>query len=290
MLLIVLGIILSLLIFIGSGVNYDTGELEWKLNKRQLATPIGLLIILFGCFVTIPANNVGIKYNPFSGGTQEKTIGEGIYMKNPLEKVYKLSTKVGEFQFKNISIQTQDAQYVTTVLQIQARIDKTKAYEYFRKYGNKNLEDIQSILSNTIQKEFEKVTTTYNIMEVLGDKRNEIVDKTLVNVKEELLKDGILVERIVLVDTDAGIEVEKAISNEAIAKKEVETAEYKKQKAEIEGEAKVIEAQKEKEANELLNKTLTDQILLQQYIEKWDGKLPTVSSDGNIIDISDLLK
>ena len=290
MLLIVLGIILSLLIFIGSGVNYDTGELEWKLNKRQLATPVGLLIILFGCFVTVPANNVGIKYNPFSGGTQEKTIGEGIYMKNPLEKVYKLSTKVGEFQFKNISIQTQDAQYVTTVLQIQARIDKTKAYEYFRKYGNKNLEDIQSILSNTIQKEFEKVTTTYNIMEVLGDKRNEIVDKTLVNVKEELLKDGILVERIVLVDTDAGIEVEKAISNEAIAKKEVETAEYKKQKAEIEGEAKVIEAQKEKEANELLNKTLTDQILLQQYIEKWDGKLPTVSSDGNIIDISDLLK
>lgn len=288
MLLIVLGIILSLLIFIGSGVNHDTGE--WKLNKRQLATPVGLLIILFGCFVTVPANNVGIKYNPFSGGTQEKTIDEGIYMKNPLEKVYKLSTKVGEFQFKNISIQTQDAQYVTTILQIQARIDKTKAYEYFRKYGNKNLEDIQSILSNTIQKEFEKVTTTYNIMEVLGDKRNEIVDKTLVNVKEELLKDGILVERIVLVDTDAGVEVEKAISNEAIAKKEVETAEYKKQKAEIEGEAKVIEAQKEKEANELLNKTLTDQILLQQYIEKWDGKLPTVSSDGNIIDISDLLK
>lgn len=288
MFLIILGIILSLILFVVLGVNIYTEE--WVLNKKQLIAPLGLLVILFGCFVTVPANNVGIKYNPFSGGTQEKTIGEGIYMKNPLEKVYKLSTKVGEFQFKNISIQTQDAQYVTTILQIQARIDKTKAYEYFRKYGNKNLEDIQSIISNTIQKEFEKVTTTYNIMEVLGDKRNEIVDKTLVNVKEELLKDGILVERIVLVDTDAGVEVEKAISNEAIAKKEVETAEYKKQKAEIEGEAKVIEAQKEKEANELLNKTLTDQILLQQYIEKWDGKLPTVSSDGNIIDISDLLK
>lgn len=288
MFLIILGIILSLILFVVLGVNIHTEE--WVLNKKQLIAPLGLLVILFGCFVTVPANNVGIKYNPFSGGTQEKTISEGIYMKNPLEKVYKLSTKVGEFQFRNISIQTQDAQYVTTILQIQARIDKTKAYEYFRKYGSKNLEDIQSILSNTIQKEFEKVTTTYNIMEVLGDKRNEIVDKTLVNVKEELLKDGILVERIVLVDTDAGAEVERAISNEAIAKKEVETAEYKKQKAEIEGEAKVIAAQKEKEANELLNKTLTDEILLQQYIEKWDGKLPTVSSDGNIIDISDLLK
>ena len=51
----------------------------------------------------VPANSVGIKYNPFNGGTQEKTVGEGFYVKSPLEKIYKLSTKVQEFQFQNIS-------------------------------------------------------------------------------------------------------------------------------------------------------------------------------------------
>ena len=256
---------------------------------KVLFSPLWLLIILFGCFSMVPANSVGIRYNPFNGGTQKTTVKEGFYFKNPLEKIYKLSTKVEEFKFENISIQTKDSQFVTTILQVQARIDKSSASEYFKKYGDKSLTDIQSILSNTIQKEFEKVTTTYNVMEVLGEKRDEIVNKTLVNVQNELSKDGIIVERVVLVDTDAGAEVEKAIQNEAIAKKEVETAEYNKQKAEIEGEAKVIEAQKEKEANELLNKTLTEEILLQQFIEKWNGELPKVTSDNNIFDVTSIL-
>lgn len=281
-------IIGSIILTIGTAIAIYL--IDKELKPRMLLGLIWLSLILLGCFTTVPANKVGIRYNPFKGGTQNKTVKEGFYFKNPLEKIYKLNTRVQEFKFENISIQTKDSQYVNSILQVQARTDKSKAFEYFKKYGNKDLEDIKSILSNTIQKEFEKVTTTYNIMEVLGEKRDDIVNKTLSNVKKELLKDGILVERIILVDTDAGTEVEKAISNEAIAKKEVETAEYKKQKAQIEGEAKVIEAQKEKEANELLNKTLTKEILIQQYLEKWDGKLPTVSSDNNMIDISSLLK
>lgn len=287
MFLIILGIIITIVLFVFLGLDLEG---NWKVNLKQLLSPLGLIVILFGCFSMIPANSVGIRYNPFAGGTQEKTLKEGFVIKNPVEKVYKLSTKVEEFRFENISIQTEDSQYVTTILQIQARIDKTKAHEYFKKYGDKKLKDIQTILSNTVQKQFEKVTTTYNVMEVLGEKRDEIVNKTLEGVQEELLKDGILVERVILVDTDAGTDVEQAIKNEAIAKKEVETAEYKKQKAEIEGQAKVIEAQKTKEANELLNKTLTDEILLQQFIEKWNGQLPKVTSDNNLFDVSSLLQ
>ena len=43
----------------------------------------------------------------------------------------------------------------------------------------------------------------------------------------------------------------------------------------------------EKEANELKAKALTPAVLQQMWIEKWDGKLPTVSSGGQfIMDIS----
>lgn len=265
--------------------DYEEKYIVWGLNKKQYLAPIGLLIILFGCYTIVPANNVGIKYNPFNGGTQKTTLGEGFYGKNPLVKIYTLSTKINEFKFEDISIQTKDSQYVNSILQVQARIDGSKANEYFKKHGSKELKEIKSILSNTIQKEFEKVTTTYNIMEVLGEKRDEIVNKTLIGVKEELTKDGIIVERIILVDTDAGADVEQAIKNEAIAKKNAETAIYKKQQVETEGEAKVIEAQKSKEANELLNKTLTDEILMQQFIEKWNGQLPTNYAGKDILSI-----
>ena len=250
----------------------------------------GLLIIIFGCFTTIGANTVGIMFNPFNGGIQDEVLTEGFKTKTPFDRVYKISTEVQEFDFKDMSVQTNDSQWVNSIIQIQARIDREKAFEYFKKYGGKNLSDIQSILSNTTQKQLEKITTQYNIMEVLGEKRDEIVNKTLEEVKAELLKDGILVERIVLVDTDAGEAIEKAIEKEASAKKEAETAKYLKEKAELEGQAKVIEAQKEKEANELKQKSLTNEILTEKMIEKWDGKLPATMMGQDVLSVFNVNK
>ncbi len=212
-------------------------------------------------------------------------MGEGFRTKSPFDKVYTISTEVQEFEFKNVSVQTNDSQYVNTILQLQVRINKEKAFEYFKKYGGKDLKDIQSILSNTTQKQLEMITTQYNIMEVLGEKRDEIVNKTLEVVKEELEKDGITAERIILVDTDAGQTIEAAIEKEASAKKEAETAKYLKEKAQLEGEAKVIEAQKEKEANALKNKSLTKEILAEKMLEKWNGQLPTTMMSEDIMSV-----
>lgn len=296
MFLIILGVVLSITIFIGvgftkvkKGEGYSSYEVaEWKLNKKQFLSPLGLLIILFGCFTNIGANTVGIVYDPFNGGIQSTTLTEGYKTKSPLTKIYKISTKVVELNFENLNVQSQDSQWLNTQLQVQVRIDKSKAFDYFKKYGDKDLEDISTIISNTIKKELESVTIKYNITDILGSKRDEIVNDTLVLVQEELIKDGILVERIVLIDTDAGQAIETAIANEAVAKKEVDTAEYKKQKAELEGEAKVIEAQKEKEANELINKTLTNEIIIEKFIEKWNGQLPTTYAGEDILGIFNL--
>lgn len=285
--LIITSVILTILTIVGVLV-YCISE-----GHNRMWSLIGLawlLIIIFGCFTTIGANTVGIMYNPFKGGIQNEVLAEGIKTKTPFDKVYKISTEVQEFTFENISVQTNDSQYVNAILQIQVRIDKEQAFEYFKKYGGKDLKDIQSILSNTTQKQLEMVSTQYNIMEVLGEKRDEIVNKTLEAVKAELIKDGILVERIILVDTDAGDTIEQAIANEASAKKEAETAQYLKEKAELEGEAKVIEAQKEKEANELKQKSLTNEILIEKMLEKWNGQLPTTMLGQDILSIFNINK
>lgn len=274
----------------GSTKKVKKQVVEFKIKSKVLLSLLWLLLILFGCFTRIGANTVGIVYDPFNGGIQSKTLKEGYKGKSPLTKVYKISTKVVELNFKDLNVQSQDSQWLNTQLQVQARIDKTKAFDYFKKYSDKDLKDISTIISNTIKKELESITIKYNITDILGSKRDDIVNETLSLVQKELIKDGILIERIVLIDTDAGESIEQAISNEAVAKKEVDTAEYKKQKAELEGEAKVIEAKKEKEANELISNTLTDEILLEKFIEKWNGELPKVTGGENILDISSFIK
>lgn len=290
MFLIIMCVILTLITVGVLGVEYKDYEFKgFKLKKRMLLGLGWLLIILFGCFTNIGANKVGIVYNPFKGGIQSYTLTQGYKLKSPFTKVYKIDTEVNELTFENISVQTNDSQFVNAIIKVQVKIDSAKAFEYFSKYRDKSLEDISSVLSATMQKQLEAVTTQYNIMDVLGSKRDEIVNKSLELIQTELEKDGVSVLRVTLVDTDAGDAIETAIANEAIAKKEAETAEYKKQKAELEGEAKVIEAQKEKEANELISKTLTDELLMEQFIEKWNGELPKVTGGDNIFDISSIL-
>lgn len=287
MLIIILSVIVTLIVF--ATLSIDVKEDKFKVTKKSFLSLFCLLLIGFGCFTNIGANRVGIVYNPFRGGIQSYTLGQGYKTKSPLTKIYKINTEVQELTFKNISVQTNDSQFVNAIIKAQVKIDSNKAFEYFSKYKDKNLEDISSLLSSTMQKQLETITTQYNIMDVLGAKRDEIVNKSLDLIQKELLKDGISVLRITLVDTDAGEQIEKAIANEAVAKKEAETAEYKKQKAQLEGEAKVIEAQKEKEANELISKTLTDELLMEQFIEKWDGKLPTVTGGETMFDISSIM-
>lgn len=287
MVLIIITIVLVLITAFGLGI--DLNDDTWKPNKKMLLSLVWLILIVFGCFTNIGANRVGIVYNPLKGGIQSYTLTQGYKTKSPFTKVYKINTEVEELTFNNISVQTSDSQYVNTIIKAQVKIDSNKAFEYFSKYRDKSLEDISSLLSATIQKQLESITIQYNIMELLGSKRDEIVNKSLELIKAELSKDGIEVLRITLVDTDAGDAVEKAIANEAVAKKEAETAEYKKQKAQLEGEAKVIEAQKEKEANELVSRTLTKELLTEKFIEKWNGELPKVSSGDTLLDVSSIL-
>lgn len=289
MVLIIISIILAVITALVLGCEVKGEEIKYKSSFKQLFGLLWLLLILFKCYTTVPANSVGIEYDPLKGGVQKETLKEGFKFKNPLTKVYKISTKVTELNFNNVSVQTSDSQFVNAVIQVQVNIDKEQASTYFAKYGDLKLDEITNTINTSIQKQLESVTIKYNIMELLGEKRNDIVNETYQLAYEELYKDGIILNRLILVDTDAGAEVEKAIQNEAIAKKNVETAKYKKEQAEIEGEAKVVEAKKQKEANDLLSKSLTDEILIEKFIEKWNGELPKVSGSETILDVTGVL-
>ena len=107
-----------------------------------------------------------------------------------------------------------------------------------------------------------------------------------------MLKDeGVELVQLTIKDMNAGDEIEKAIADEAVAKKRVETAEQIRLKAKKDAETKVVNAKAEADANKILEKQLTNKILIQQWIEKWNGEVPKVSGDSkSMINIQDLMK
>ena len=76
---------------------------------------------------------------------------------------------------------------------------------------------------------------------------------------------------------------EKQVAAQKKLKAQTE-AEQKIIEAEAAAKAKLIAAEAEAKANTTISKSLTNDILYQQWLEKWDGNLPQVAgSDANVI-------
>jgi regulator of protease activity HflC (stomatin/prohibitin superfamily) len=241
------------------------------------------------CVVFIPANTVGIKYSAISG-VSEDTLSEGIAFKTPFDKVYKIDTTVQEKAMANLSVQTKDAQYVTMEINVKYSVNNSNAFKIFKSY--KTLNNLQNnLIANATQRAVEEVTTKYNVIELLGEQRSTIYIEIENALKERLSNEGVDLNFITIVDTSASDSIEKAIEQEAVAQKNVETALQKQEQAKIEAQTKLIQAEGEAKANAVKTEALTDEVLMEMWINKWNGQLPKVSgADGTMIDISGLME
>jgi regulator of protease activity HflC (stomatin/prohibitin superfamily) len=286
---LIISIIVVLGLFVVLGIDFD--KETWGMKPRQIVCLLGLIFLLPGFITKVPANSVGIVYSPF-GGTKEETLAEGFHGKNIFDKVYKISTEVQTMTVSNLTTQTMDAQYLTSILDIKYRVNTGNAFLVFKQF--RTLDKLsENLIVPTTQRVLEHVTTRYNVIDILGDKRNAIYLELETALSEEFAKYGVEFYSISITDMDAGEALENAITAEAVAKKAVETAEQNLLKAETEAKQKSVQAQAEQDAakiqaetkliqaeadtkvNEMLNESLSEEVLRKLWIEKWDGEMPT---------------
>lgn len=236
----------------------------------------GLLIALGGTYKLVPVNSVGIKFNQFSG-LSEQVLSEGLKFKSPLDNVYLISTEVRTKSITGIVGQTRDAQWIQINLDVKYRVSEDNAYKVFKQFRSLDNVDV-NLISPLVQRSIEAVTTNYNVIDILGSERNKVYAEIEKIVKEKLAESGIEFFSLVLQDTDAGAAIEAAIAEETVAKKAVETALQTQEKARIEAETKVIEAtsaakvkmieaQAIADANLLMSKSITPEILEKMEME-----------------------
>ena len=80
------------------------------------------------------------------------------------------------------------------------------------------------------------------------------------------------------------------IENKTAVEKAEADATVKITQAKAEADAKLISANTEAEANRLVEESLTDNILKDKTIEKWNGELPKVTGEnGMMLDITDIM-
>lgn len=226
-----------------------------------------VIITLFASFTTVKSGEVGLKVK--FGKIVDTSISEGINFKIPyIEKIVRVDIKVQKSELA-VESSTKDMQIINTTVAVNYRVDSKKASYLYKTVGNTYEE---TVLQPAIKESIKSAIAQYNAEEITT-KRAEVSASCLNAIQNKVEKYGIIVEDFNLTDFSFSPEYTKAIEDKQVAEQNLE-------KAKLEAETKITKAKGESDANALLEKTLTDKILMEKFIEKWNGELSKVS--GNI--------
>ncbi len=238
---------------------------------------IGLVVLvtIFSSFQTIRSGEVGLKVR--FGKIVSTQLNEGFNLKIPyIEDIVVVNIKVQKIELITES-SSKDLQTIETNIAVNYRIESDRASELYKTVGNQ----YESVVLDPAIKESIKATIAkYTAAEVITA-RSEVSQKCMEELQAKVEKYGIVIDNFNITNLSFSQEYTKAIEDKQVAEQKLE-------KAKLEAEAKLVEAQATKRANDLMKQSLTDNLIQKQFIEKWDGKLPTTYAGKDIMGIFNL--
>lgn len=264
----------------------------------KVVAPLILIGAITSPFVTtiIPQGHVGAVYDKMEKGVQDEVLTEGFHFKAPWQKVNAFPTSIETmYMSKDESEGSKENEEVTVGCSDGSlKADLTFSYRFVaedvpsvqRNYRGKSGEEIMNnVLRGQLRTWVGEVTKNYSTMEVHLTKKDEVNTKLTEYLNKKADKYGVTFENVALAETRPSAEVQQAIERrQQIAqeleqqKLSLEKAEVAKKEEQLKQEKALIQAEGERKANEERAKGLDNKILKQMAIEKWDGKLPTVTS------------
>ncbi len=285
------GIIITVALFIALGFTSQNG-LAWRLNKKQLLSILGVLILAISCYVSVPTGHTGVVTT--FGRVEDYTLEAGVHFKLPWQEVIKMDNRVQK-KTLDMSCFSSDIQEVSLTYTVNFQISKQDAMTIYKTIGTGYYD---TVIAPCITESVKIVTARYNA-EALISSRSDMSSAV-----ESVLKEKLLQYNIELVSTSIeNMDFTDAFTDAVEAK---QVAEQNKLRAQTEAEQKVLEAQAaaeikkveadadayevktraeaEAEANRKIAESLTDALIAYTYAERWDGKLPTfMNGEGNLM-------
>jgi regulator of protease activity HflC (stomatin/prohibitin superfamily) len=253
---------------------------------------IVLAVFLFASCERINAGHVGVKVNQFGDNKGVSDVVEvtGVVFYNPItHSIYEFPTFIQHKEYtgdNSFVVNTKDGSEFRVSPIINYSVQRDKVPTIFAKY-RRSLEQIEEgFLKTSVFDAFRLATNKYTADELISNRQQfEVEVRRLLD--GQLLKEGFIINQftsnLVYPETfKRSIEAKNnAVQSALRAENDVKTAEAqaKIQVAKAEGNAQslLIQAKAESEGNRLKQQTLTPLLIQQQFIERWDGKLPVYS-------------
>lgn len=268
--------------------SWDNKEPELaKSSKGIIALLILTPFLLFTLLASIARVGTGeIAVMTRFGRVTGQELGEGIHLKNPLDKANKYDVKVQKEQAEAAAA-SKDLQDVNSTLVINYSLEAGRVSEIHQNVGEIYKE---KLIDPAIQEVFKAATAKYDATTLITD-RAGVKKEAFELLRDRLDPYGITVLDLSITNFSFSPEFAKAIEDKQVAQQNAEKAKFNAQKAEQDAQAEINRAKGSAEAQRLQQQTLTPLLVQKQFIEKWDGKMPVVvGGEGNLLDISSLIK
>ena len=230
-----------------------------------------------------------------SKGVEAKELHVGMHWIAPWKNVYQFpifeQNDTWEGDREGFNFQTSEGMAVSADIGITYHLRPESIPLIFQRY-RRGMDEITNVfIRNYIRDAINKSASKTRIEDLYSGKESffEDVEK---HVKEDLAPIGIELSRIYLIGRfhfpqnvitalNAKIEAMQRAQQRENELREAE-AEAKKQIAKAEGQAKcaILQAEAEAKANLVLAKSVTAELIQWQSVQKWDGKLPQVTSSA----------
>jgi regulator of protease activity HflC (stomatin/prohibitin superfamily) len=277
--------------------------LEKSIKSKGWIKIWGPLLIAFFCyqvfFLRISPGEVGVVVNLFgsSKGVEEEELSIGVHFVPPWKSVYRFPVFEQNYQWVKedaFVFQTSEGLSVKSEIGITFNLMQDKVHELFCKY-RRGMEEITHLfIRNNVRDAVNRYAAKLKIEDLYGPKKEEFFSGIKEELNRELASLGFNISHIYIIgqfevpDTVRGALNKKIEAIQRAQQRENELreaeAEARKEVATMEGiaKSKVLKAEADAKANDLVSKSLTKQLLEWEAIKKWDGKLPNALGGNNM--------
>jgi regulator of protease activity HflC (stomatin/prohibitin superfamily) len=295
--LFILGLIAFVVSFLLTGLD---GQTKDSVNLRPAAWTsriVGVLMmiggILMASVVIIPTGYAGVLLR---FGALQGQLSEGINFVMPgVNTVVPIEVRTQKDE-ATATAASRDLQVVTTNLALNYRLETANVGKLYQQVG---AEYRTRIIAPTLQESVKVVTARYTAEDLIRN-RAQVKSEVETEISRRLSTYFIKVEPggLSITNFDFSPEFNKAIEAKQVAQQETEKQKYLLQRAELEKQTEVARAEGKAQAAKLTAQSLKEMggglVIAREWIEKWDGKLPSVSAGGSggqfIVDLSTLMK
>lgn len=264
--------------------SYNSKPLTTDISHFKKYIPIGALaflalITLLTAIRSVDTGKIGVvtSYGKVTG----RELSEGLSWVAPWGvnnvTVYDIKTQKVEAQSEAAS---KDLQNISATVVLTYNLNRGKVSEVHQGVGK----DFQSIeIDPQVQEAFKAVSAKYTASELITN-RAQVKADVVKNLQDRVEKNGRYnIQDVAITNFKFSAAFDAAIESVQVANRNIEKARQELETTRVESEKRIAEATAAAEAQRLQQQTLSPLLIQKQWIEKWDGKLPTTATGDSTI-------